>query len=558
MRLAFLALAGAVALAGAASAQTPEAACAALAGRAIAAEDIGLPTGGATVATATFTAPAGPSRDATGFPVSAQPAHCRLLGSIAPVDPQAPPIRFQLNLPIAAEWNGKALQYGGGGFNGVLITGLAPLRDSLPGAPTPLTQGYATYGTDSGHQNEALPEIQAFALNDEALTNFAYASYKKVRDVAMLLVAAHYGRAPARTYFFGGSEGGREGLVVAQRFPQDYDGVVSAVPVINWVGLMLAFVERGGVAQADGGWLDAQRVAVLRRGVIAACDGMDGLADGVVSDVEGCARRFGPDAPRCPDGREGAECLSDRQLAAVRSVRSAFRLPFAQINGLDAYPPYLYGGEDQPDGMVAWTFGPEAPRFPMPAPERQSRLWWYGNGMVRYFVARDPAFDPLRFDASRFAARLAELSRLMDTTNPDLSAFAARGGRLILKENLADYAQSPMAGIEYFRSVVARLGQDNVDRFMRLYTVPGANHGGRVFSGLDGAAMPSHVDLLALLDAWAERGTAPPDAPTLTGHAAEAPFAATASRPMCRWPAWPRHDGTGDPRRAESFACITR
>ena len=144
-----------------------------------------------------------------------------------------PRIHFQLNLP--ANWNGKALQYGGGGFNGVLITGLAPLRDAPHGAPTPLAQGYATFGTDSGHQANAYPptEVAAWALNEEARTNFAYASYKKVKDVAHALAAEFYANKPAKSYFFGGSEGGREGLTMAQRFPADYDGIVSVVPVIN-------------------------------------------------------------------------------------------------------------------------------------------------------------------------------------------------------------------------------------------------------------------------------------------------------------------------------------
>ncbi len=549
------AVAGFAAMAGAALAQPdPGAACSALAGRAVAAGAIGLPAGGATVTSATAVAASPAGRDAAS---PAQPAHCRVLGAIAPVDPQAPPIRFRLNLPSPADWSGKAVQYGGGGFNGVLITGLAPLRDAPPGAPTPLARGYATFGTDSGHQNETLPEIQAFAANDEALINFAYASYKKVRDVAVALIAAHYGSAPRRTYFFGGSEGGREGLLVAQRFPADYDGVVSVVPVINWVGLQVAGAHRGGTVQQEGGWLNNAQVGLLRRAVLAACDALDGLADGLVSHVEACARAFDPATLRCAGGGAGGDgCLSDRQVAAVAAIRAPYRLPFTLANGITEYPGYGYGGEDQPDGMTVWLTGPEPPRVPLPAPERQGRIWYYGGGMIRHFIARDPAFNPLGFDPAPFAARMREVSALMDTTDPDLSAFLGRGGRLILKENLSDYAQSPQAGIDYHRSLVARMGQERVDGFVRLYAVPGANHAGRVFSGLDGAAMPSHVDLLPLLDAWVEGGRAPLEAPVLTAHAAEPPFAVTASRPMCRWPAYPRHDGRGDPRQTSSFACV--
>src|SRR5918995_1868783 len=146
--------------------------CAALTGRTVAADAIGLPTKGATIASAKLTAATPAGQDARGGFTPAQPEYCQILGSIAPVDSNAPAIRFQLNLP--STWNGKAVQYGGGGFNGILITGLAALRDTPPGAETPLFQGYATFGTDSGHQEESLPEIQAFALSEEALTNFAH------------------------------------------------------------------------------------------------------------------------------------------------------------------------------------------------------------------------------------------------------------------------------------------------------------------------------------------------------------------------------------------------
>ena len=162
------------------------------------------------------------------------PEHCQVVGAIAPVDPKAPPIRFQVNLPT--QWNGNSLQYGGGGFNGVLITGLALTPSARPDRPAPLARGYVTYGTDSGHQNAPNVPLQAFALNDEALVNFAHASYKKVRDVAVELMKRRYGAAPKKLYFFGSSEGGREGITMAQRYPADFDGIFSRVPVINWVG----------------------------------------------------------------------------------------------------------------------------------------------------------------------------------------------------------------------------------------------------------------------------------------------------------------------------------
>ena len=213
-----------------------EASCAALAAP-IDGAKIALPTKGATIDSATLVAASalvvaerGPTPAATITP--AAPAYCKVLGKIAPVDPAAPSITFQVNLPV--QWNGRSVQYGGGGFNGVLISGLSLVPAAPFDKPAPLALGYVTYGTDSGHQNAPNVPLQAFALNDEALVNFAHASYKKVRDLAVELMKRRYGQAPKKLYFFGSSEGGREGVTMAQRYPADFDGIFSRVPVINW------------------------------------------------------------------------------------------------------------------------------------------------------------------------------------------------------------------------------------------------------------------------------------------------------------------------------------
>jgi hypothetical protein len=239
-----------------------------------------------------------------------------LLGEILPLDPAAPPIRFEANLP--EQWNGKAVQYGGGGLNGVLITGLDPLRDARLDTPGPVARGFSTWGTDSGHDNAKLPEIQAFALNSEALENYAYASYKKVRDVAVEIARVHYGTAPRRVYYYGGSEGGREGLTMAQRFPADFDGNVSAVPAINFTGLQAAGA-RNGIALMGNGWLSPAKVKTLHKAVLDGCDTLDGLADGIVSRYGACRTAFDPKKLRCPDGRDSENCLTDVQIAAVEA-----------------------------------------------------------------------------------------------------------------------------------------------------------------------------------------------------------------------------------------------
>jgi hypothetical protein len=523
-----------------------EAACNDLAGATIEADAFGIASGPARVESATMMAATEETARETGASVPAQPDYCQVLGAIAPVG-DAPDIRFQVNLPV--EWNGKVVQYGGGGFNGVLITGLAPLRDAPPTTPTPLMQGYVTAGTDSGHQNEELPEIQAFALNEEALVNFAHASYKKVRDLTVALAERAYEQEPERYYFFGGSEGGREGLVMAQRYPEYFDGIVSAVPVINWVGLMSAFTQHGQL-QLDDGWLSPEAVETIARGVAAACDDLDGLEDGVVNNPEACADVFEIETLLCTEGAN-VPCLNEAQVEAARAVRQPLEFGSALANGLEAYPAWSFGGENQDNGMSRWMGGQMPPSFPS-NPE-QSVQWVYGNGMVRYFLAQDPEYDPRQYTIGDFEERALEISELMDGTDPDLSAFAERGGRLILKENMADYAQSPFSTINYHASVVEEMGEEAVTEFVRLYVTPGANHSGRI-SSVDGEPMPSFVDLLAVLDAWVDEGDAPNEPLTLTLHEETAPYDVLATRPLCTHPEYPHYNGD-DPQDAASFEC---
>jgi hypothetical protein len=527
----------------------PAAACARLR-TTIPASAIGLPSGAASIDSTRLTQPVplsvaerGPTPAARITP--ATPAHCQVLGRIAPLDPKAPPILFQVNLPL--QWNGRSVQYGGGGFNGTLISALGLIPAAHFDQPTPLAQGYVTYGTDSGHQNAPGVPPQAFAANEEALVNFAHASYKKVRDVAVALMQQAYGRAPAKLYFVGSSEGGREGLTMAQRYPNDFDGIFSRVPVINWTALQFAGT-RNGLATMDGGWMRPAQVKLVHEAVLASCDAADGLADGVVSDFAGCRTRFDVTRLRCAAGQGGDSCLSDAQVRAVQTLHSTYRMPFALANGVMEYPGWGVSGEGTPafgptGGWNAWWLGSSAPAQP-PQPTN-GIAWIYGSGAVQHFYARDPAFDVRNFKPENFAARINQVSALMDATNPDLTAFSARGGKLMLLENMADYAQSPYVGIRYYESVVARMGQGNVDRFFKLYTAPGVDH--------VGSGAPANADILPALVAWVERGQAPAGLQLLDQQLAP-PFAVARARPLCEWPLWPRYRG-GDAAQAASFEC---
>ena len=272
----------------------------------------------------------------------ATPQFCRLLGHIDPADPKAPPIRFQLNLPL--QWNGRSVQYGGGGFNGVLITGVG-LPPAAPfDSASPLARGFATYGTDSGHESKPGEPPQLFAANDEAFVNFAHAAYKKVRDAAVELMTRAYGSKPDRMYYVGSSEGGREGLTMAQRYPADFDGIFARVPVINWTGLQHAGT-RAGLASMGEAWIRPAQVKLVHDAVLAACDAQDGVADGLVEDAAGCNARFDPATLLCTAGASGDQCLSEAQVNAARTLHSPYRFSFPLANGITEYPGWGVSGE---------------------------------------------------------------------------------------------------------------------------------------------------------------------------------------------------------------------
>ncbi len=507
--------------------------CGGMAGQTVPAAAIGLPTGGATVTSATLVGTG--DRDT---------AYCQLLGTIAPAATAAagtPDIRFQLNLPFA--WNGKAVQMGGAGYNGTVVDATA----AIPFAPgiAPLAQGYATYGSDSGHTGSL--SSAEFALNEAAIDNFGHAHIKKTHDAALALIAQHYGRAAARSYFAGGSTGGREGMTAAQRYPQDYDGIIANAPALNFTGVRLHGVKVGQAAYGTpGGFVNRTKQLLVMDTVMAACDADDGAADRIVSDVAACRARSAAilAALRCQSGAdEGDTCLSDAQLATVHAIADDLVLPYPLAHGVTRHQGYnILQGADFTN-----TMGTSATPVAPPTVAANGYLYSQGDGYLKYFVAQDAAYDSLAFNLGTPGAlqqRLVDLSATVGATNPDLDAFRARGGKLIILHGLADEVISPNATIAYYDAQVAQHGQAAVDSFVRFYTQPGFGHSVGTFS-------PSW-DALARLDSWVRTGTAPG---TLIATDVTAATAGR-TRPLCRYPAWPRYNG-GNVDAATSFTCVT-
>lgn len=514
-------------LTGAPVALTAQASCDLLASASVPATEIGLPTRGGTVTSATLVAA-----------TDGLPEHCAVDGSIAPMDAAAPPIKFRVNLPT--QWNGKVMHFGGGGFNGVVMTATSDPVQGPPGTQTPLQKGYVTLGSDSGHSGGSL----AFALNAESFENFSHAQMKKTLDTAKALIRKRYGASPQRVYWVGSSQGGREGLMVAQRYGQDYDGVYANVPVgASFTAKAMQGLRIGQSLAQAGAWLNPAKVALLQNAARSRCDIQDGLADGTLANPGACD--FDSATLRCSSGAdEGDTCLSDTQLAAVRTIHTGQSYGFELANGITSYPASQWGSENDPAGnWRQWITGASQGSL--------GQIFNGGANFLRYAVAQDSAFfDPLTFDPAQWRSRLQEVSRIHDASNPDLSVFRSRGGKIIITDRGGDYSHSPQATADYVEAVQARMGQDAANQFLRFYVFSGADHSSTPTAGWPAA----RIDWVSILEAWVEQGHAPADKLRLTAHASTAPFAETAARPLCRYPTYPHYTG-GDVNDLASFAC---
>ena len=341
----------------------------------------------------------------------ASPAYCKVLAHIEPNDANAPEIRFELNLPV--EWNGRALQYGGGGFQWsrhnrprAAARYALQLRLSLGARLRHLWHRF-------GHESKPGEPPQIFALNDEAFLNFAHVAYKRVHDAAATLIERAYGRKADRTYFMGSSEGGREALTMAQRYPEDFDGIFARVPVINWTGLQHAGARSGLVTMGDG-WIRPGQVKLVHYAVLSTC----GAVEGIVDDAVGCKAKFDPATLACGPGESGDNCLSEPQVDAIRTLHAPYKFPFALANGVTEYPGWGVSGESNPShgptgGWSAWWLGSTPPAVP-PA-STNGIAWIFGAGGLQYIFARDPNLDPRAYKPEDHADRVRQVSALMDS-----------------------------------------------------------------------------------------------------------------------------------------------
>ncbi|AUX30679.1 feruloyl esterase [Sorangium cellulosum] len=523
----------------------PSRSCAGLAGMRLTAAQIGLPTSGANVVSA-VEVPARTDGQVT------EPAHCFVSAEVFPVDPKAPPILLAVALPTP--WNEKALWLGGGGFDGVIPDVTGNSLNAL--APAPLARGYAVFASDGGHQSTAAsPGADASALvNEEAYRNWLSDAPKKVRDVAGQIIRAYYGIDAARFYAVGSSTGGREALFAAARSPADWDGALVLYPARNVTNVMLGLTAMLEALSAPGAFPDAAKRKLVWEAVLAECDALDGLADGVVGDVVRCNEQFDVTALRCEGGADaGDACLSDAQIQAFEAIDAPVRLasPLAsgdtELAGYNVYSAAQGVGTDSPlePHVQAVDLGSRAPSFPVD-PLTNSFAAALVDSFMRHVVVGDQSFDYRTFDARTFgpyAARVQQLSAL-DVGDAELGGFAARGGKLLLLHGTGDMLTSPRTTERYVEALQASLGAGATDAMLRYYEVPGFQHA---------ASTVFHVswDGLGALERWVETGKDPGDDEVVTDLAG----VPGRTRPLCRYPTFARYRGTGDPNDAASFEC---
>lgn len=525
--------------------------CAQVSGMQIPATLIALPTTGGLVTDTTVVAPAGTGTAAIG-------GYCKVSGEISPVDPAAPKIKFQVDLP--AKWNGKAMAFGGGGFDGSIPNIAGNVGFGPTDQKVPLGRGYATFGSDSGHQAGPLGSQDcSFALHDEALRNFTVEAPKKTHDAAVFIIQAAYGRRPQKKYFVGGSTGGREALAAIQRWPADWDGAIALYPAWNDMGAILQGQRIIRALAAPGAYPNQAKRKVLYDAVMAVCDKLDGLEDGIISNQRACNQIFDPNVVRCPGGEDtGDTCLSDAQIQALHVYNTAANFNFPMASGLQSFPGCNVWGADlgmtkedaggyalQPY-VIFLTLGTKQPS--LPADRSMPYLSPFLDQFMKYAVVRDPTgtFDTLSIDPENpgpYAERISELSKELDTST-DISEFVARGGKLLIAHGLQDVLVSTRASEMYWEFLEAQFGPEKVREFARYYEVPGAGH---AFA----SAFTPGWDSVTALENWVEKGIAPANQ-IITDTAVHK----GRTRPLCEYPMWPKYNGSGDPDLASSFTCV--
>ncbi len=432
-------------------------------------------------------------------------------------------INFSLWLPET--WNGKFVMGGQGGYAGRVDSQALNLQA--------LQKGYAVAGTDTGHVGAGGATDGAWALNNlERIVNYGHAAIHRVTETSKAAVKARYGRAPEKAYFAGCSNGGRAGLMSAQRYPDDFDAILAGAPAQDIRGIIATFLHITRVmypdpAQLSTPTLSMAKLQTLEKAVLATCDADDGLADGVMADPTAC--RFDIRTIACRSGNQEG-CFSESEIAAVEAITKG-----PTLDGKPYHVGFPYGAEGEArSGWSPWLVGVNN----VGGPGRPSLAFGFSVDFLRYFVKQDPTWSYKDFNLSTFTDETRVLQATLSPMDPDLSAFRGSGGKLLMYHGWSDPALSPLMSIRYIDAVLAK--DPTATNDVKLFMLPGVLHCG-------GGPGPDRVAFLDALDAWATSGAVPVE---LT-----ASFAGGGARKVCAHPKKAVYTGKGDGRSPDQFEC---
>jgi feruloyl esterase len=471
-------------------------------------------------------APAGTTITAAGFVAAdgALPRYCRVDGHVAV---PGNTVNFRLGLPEG--WNGKLYFQGVGGLGG-----------SIGSLNAGLARRYASASTDTGHSGND----EAWGANRAQEIDYGHRGTHVTAVAAKALTASYYGRPLQHAYFNGCSNGGRQALMEVQRYPEDFDGVIAGHPATGTpMQIGRAVVFQHMLASADN-YLPADKVEVLSRATLAACDATDGLVDGLIGDPRLCT--FKPESLQCA-GADGPACLTRGQIETVKKIydgartssgtRIAAGFPVGHEGGQTGWRQWIVGSAPptaRPDGTLEFTSN-------LPAGYRLQEQ----NFRFLALDADDPAFGWRQFDLDRDLPRLRVMSDILSPSDPDLRPFKKRNGKLIVYHGWSDPGISAYGTLDYYDKVVQTVGgQPQADEFVRVFFAPGMHH-------CSGGPGPDTFDMLPALEAWVERGVAPER--IVASHATNGVVDRT--RPLCAHPRVARYVGSGSIDSEASFRC---
>jgi feruloyl esterase len=455
------------------------------------------------------------------------PAHCRIDGTI---DPE---VTFQVNLPLA--WNGRFYMVGNGGHAGQQPTD----PSSAPNRNAALSNSFVIAMTDTGHDSAKEPGASFVLSNPQKGIDYAYRAVHVTATTAKAIANAYYGSPVQYAYWNACSNGGRQGLLEAQRYPDDFDGIVAVAPWVDQTGFSIGAV--WNQQALDDVPLTAGKIGLLANHVMQKCDAVDGLEDGLIDDPRACDFSVARDVPACASGADSDSCLTPEQAEAIQKVYDGPR----DSSGKQLFPGFMLGSEALVTGPNGTQSSPWMGLIVPPAPGEITADFNLANNTLRYLapLVPDPDWDYRSFNFDRDGALLDRWSRLADATDLNLRDFRARGGKLLMTYGWSDQVLQPMMGVNYYEQAVTANG-DNGEDFMRLFMIPGMTH----CSG--GIGPDQHDPVTAVID-WVEMGKAPGLMVAKKVVGGEV----TRSRPLCPYPQVARHTSSGSTDDAANFRC---